>query len=105
MLTPDFAYCHVVTLEKYLGREINRETYGAPVTVRARVDMSRKRTYRQSGQEAQEIVAVGKAFLPAGTDVSPNDKLTFGNRTFVVIESAPRFWFDGAVNHVEVSFR
>lgn len=102
MLTPDFAYCHVVTLEKYLGREINRETYGAPVAVRARIDMSRKRTYRQGGQAAQEIVATGTVFLPANAKVDAQDRLTFGNTTYTVIESRPCYWLDGSINHVEV---
>ena len=102
MLTPDFAFCHTVTLERYTGRVINRGTYAAPVQMRARVNMGRKRTYRQSGEASQEIIVEGTVFLPADAIVSPQDRLTFAGRAYTVIESRSRYWLDGSVNHVEV---
>ena len=101
MLTPDFAYCHTVNLEKWTGREINRETYAPPVPLRGRVNFANKRTFLRTGQAAQEIVASGTVFLPAGTDVAPEDKLTFQGKTYKVVSVQPGFWFDGRETHVE----
>lgn len=105
MLTPDFAFCHTVTISKYEGRVLNEDRYGAPVTVSGRVNIGKKRTYLRSGQAAREIVASGTAFFPAAAQVAPNDKLTFGGATYIVVESRPRFDFGGSINHVEVVFQ
>lgn len=95
MLAPDFAFCHIVTIEHWKGREINREVYDDPVTVKARVNLGRKKTWLRSGT----------VYLPAGTKVSPQDKITFGGMRYSVIESQPRYWFDGTENHVEVAIQ
>lgn len=105
MLTPDFAFCHIVTIEHWKGREINREVYDDPVTVKARVNLGRKKTWRQSGMSVDEVIASGTVYLPAGTKVSPQDKITFGGMRYSVIESRPRYWFDGTENHVEVTIQ
>lgn len=105
MLTPDFAFCHTVTIERWKGRAISKDEYDAPVTVRARVNLGRKKTWRQTGTAMQEIIASGTVFLPAGTTLSPNDRLTFGGVRYSVIESRPRYWLDGSVNHVEATIQ
>lgn len=105
MLTPNFAFCHTVTISKYEGRVLNEDRYGTPVTVSGRVNIGKKRTYLQSGQAVREIVASGTAFLPASAQAAPNDKLTFGGTSYIVVESRPRFDFGGSINHVEVVFQ
>lgn len=105
MFTPDFAFCHTVTIEKWKGRAISRDEYGAPVTAKARVNLGRKKVWRQTGEAAQEVIASGTAYLPADIDVLPQDRLTFGGHRYTVIESRPRYWFDGSINHVEAVFQ
>lgn len=101
MLTPDFAYCHTVTLEHWTGREISKETYGPPVTLRCRVNLANKRVNVSNGGAGQEIVASGTVFLPAGTIVAPEDRLTFRGNAYKVVSVQPGFWFDGRETHVE----
>lgn len=101
MLTPDFTFCHTATLERWQGREVNRETYGPPEPVRCRINMRRQRTWRQSGSTSQEAVASAKAYFPAGTQIDVQDRVTAFGRRYTVNEVAPRFNLGGEVNHVE----
>lgn len=101
MLMPDFAFCHTVTIERWKGRNISKDEYAAPVTVKARVNLGAKKTWRQTGTAMQEVIASGKVYLPAGTAIAPNDKLVFGGVRYAVIAAQPRYWLDGSVNHVE----
>lgn len=101
MLTPLFAYCHTVTIERWKGRNISKDEFTAPLTVKARVNLGSKKVWRQIGTAMQEIIAKGKVYLPPGVELAPNDRITFQGNKYTVIESTPRFWLDGAVNHVE----
>lgn len=101
MLTPDFAYCHEITLERFTGMDINKNTYAPPVPLRGRVNLTSKRVNLSNGGAGQEIVASGTVFLPAGTEVAPEDKLTFQGKTYKVVSVQPGFWFDGRETHVE----
>ena len=105
MFTPDFAYCHTVTLEQWTGREINRETYGPPRDIRGRVNLASKRIFLNNGGAGQEIIAAGTVFPPAGTQVSPEDRITFQGKPYKVASVQPGFWFDGRETHVEVVFQ
>ena len=101
MLTPDFAYCHVITMEQWKGREINRDTYAPPITFRGRVNLANKRIFLRSGNATQETVASGTVFLPAGTHVAPEDRITFNGKSYKVVSVQPGYWFDGSQTHVE----
>ena len=101
MLTPDFAFCHTAMLERWQGRELNRETYGPPEQVRCRINLRRQRTWIQGGSAAQEAVASAKVYLPGGTQIDVQDRLTAFGRRYTVNEVMRRFNLDGTENHVE----
>lgn len=101
MLTPDFAYCHTITLERWKGRQISKDTFAPPQTIRARVNLTSKRTWLRTGQAAQETVASGTVFLPAGTEIAPDDRLSFNGKAYKVVSVQPGYWFDGRETHVE----
>lgn len=105
MLKPDFAYCHTVTLEQWTGRKVSRETYGPPRDIRGRVNLTNKRVFLNNGGAGQEIIAAGTVFLPAGTEVAPEDKLTFRGKAYKVVSVQPGLWFDGRETHVEAVFQ
>ena len=104
MFTPDFAMNHTATVEKWLGRGVSADEYGAPVAVRCRVNLKRK--YAVSGASAvASVVALGTVFLPADTDIAEKDRLTFNGRTYIVTACQPAFELSGAVNHIEVDIQ
>ena len=105
MFVPDFAFCHPVTIEKWKGRAISRDEYGAPTETKARVNLGRKKVWKQTGEAAQEVITAGAVYLPAGTDIAPQDRRTYAGHRYTVIESRPRYWLDGAVNHVEATIQ
>lgn len=104
VLTPDFAYHHEITLERFTGRDINKNTYAPPVTLRGRVNFANKRTWLRTGQAANEIVASGTVFLPASAaeNVAPEDRISFNGKQYKVVSAQPAYWIDGKVTHVEV---
>lgn len=103
VLTPDFAYHHEITLERFMGMDINKNTYAPPVTLRGRVNFATKRTFVKDGQAAQEIVASGTVFLPASAaeNVAPEDRISFDGKQYKVVSVQPGHWIDGKITHVE----
>ena len=103
MLTPNFAFCHTIELEHWNGREINRDTYSPPKTMRGRINLENKRTWLRTGQAAQEIVASGTVFLPASvaTEIAPEDRITFNGKQYKVISVQLGYWINGDITHVE----
>ena len=104
MLTPDFAYHHEITLERFAGMDINQNTYAPPVNFRGRVNFANKRTWIRTGQAAQETVASGTVFLPASAagNVAPEDRISFDGKQYKVVSVQPGYWIDGKITHVEV---
>lgn len=102
MLTPDFAMNQVITVERWMRRDINEDVYAAPETLRCRVNFARKRTLVKSGSSTSEVVAVGTVFMPAGTRLAAMDRLTFAGQLYHAVEVRPCFDWTGAENHVEV---
>lgn len=104
MLTPDFAYNHEITLERFTGMDINKNTYAPPVTLRGRVNFANKRTFIRTGQAGQETVASGTVFLPASAagNVAPEDRISFDGKQYKVVSVQPAYWIDGKITHVEV---
>ena len=104
MLTPDFTFAHSVTLEKWKGRGISADEYGAPVQVPCRVNL--KRVYAVSGGAATAVVvANGTVFMPADTDVHEKDRLTFMGNTYLVSAVQPSYDWLGGLNHIEVEIK
>lgn len=104
MLTPNFAYHHEITLERFTGMDINKNTYAPPVTLRGRVNFANKRTLIRTGQAAQETIASGTVFLPASAagNVAPEDRISFDGKQYKVVSVQPGYWIDGKITHVEV---
>ena len=109
MLKPDFTYHHEVTVYPWLRRGIKADEYGDPVKIRCRVNFKRKLSYGAAGgttaTAADETVATGTVFMPAGTRVSPKDKLVFNGREYAVLSCLPSHEFNGNENHVEVEIQ
>lgn len=109
MLKPDFTFHHEVTVYPWLRRGIKADEYGDPVKIRCRVNFKRSLTAgnaaNQSGISIDAVVATGTVFMPAGTRVSPKDKLVFNGREYAVLSCLPSHEFSGAENHVEVEIQ
>ena len=54
----------------------------------------------------QAVTADARLWLPAGTDIEPDDRVEHGNDVYAV-QGAPKVWRSptGAVDHIEVDLR
>lgn len=102
MLTPDFAFNQVITVERWIRRDINEDVYAAPETARCRVNFARKRTLVKSGSSTSEVIAAGTVFMPAGTRLAAMDRLTFDGQLYHALSVQPCYDWLGKENHVEV---
>lgn len=106
MLKPDFLFHQTIRVQPWLGRGVNANRYGPEVTYRCRVDFRRKRTYRRIERAAQEVIAVGTAYLPAGARVPPESLIWLDGQRYSAL--ACRICLDplsGEENHVEVDIQ
>lgn len=102
-MTPAFAFIHTATVRKWTGFDINAPTYASAITVKCRVELEQKKVKRLStaGGAAQEVIASGTVFMPAGTRMEPDSLITWDGHTFSVLSVEPIFGF--AETHVEVT--
>ena len=75
-----------VQVESYLGDTAVGPTWGDPVSQRARMQ-PRRRMVRD--REGRETVSDATVYLPPETVIGPDDRLTWGGRTYRVMEARP----------------
>lgn len=90
---------HTVTIHEYMGVDVGGAKYGAPKTMRCRVELGARKTKR-IGEAAQEVIASGMIFFAAGTRIPPESRIEWEGRTFSVLSLEPVFGF--RESHVEV---
>lgn len=105
MLTPDFAFCHIATVRRWLGRGVKDNEYGPPETLRCRVNFKQKKVHRQVSSATQEVVASGTVFFPAGVNLKPEDEIVFAGNRHTVLSAMPCYDCFGNENHVEVDIQ
>lgn len=103
MLKPNFLFIHTVTLRRFLGAGMDGNNYGAPETIRCRVELSQKKVKVQgtTGGANQEVIAAGTIYMPAGARMEPQSLIQCGSRSFSVLSVEPIF--DLTESHVEVT--
>lgn len=105
MLTPDFAFCHIATVRRWLGRGVKDNEYGPSETLRCRVNFKQKKVHWQSSSATQEVVASGTVFFPAGVNLKPEDEIVFAGNRHTVLSAMPCYDCFGNENHVEVDIQ
>lgn len=78
--------------------EFNEPTYAVPVEINCRVDFKRKMVRNKEGQEV-----LSESTLLTTTAINPDDLITYGTFSMVVITSHPLNELDGTVMFYEVS--
>lgn len=96
-------FIHTVTVRPWLGQGVMGPEYGGAVALRCRVDFTRRKT-KSLGAAAQEIIASGAVFCPAGTRMEPESLIEFDGQTYTALSCRPCHDWLGE-NHVEVEIQ
>lgn len=105
MIRPDRWMHHTAVIRPFLRQGVSAPEYGEPIQVKCLLSLGRKLTYRKIAAAAQEIVASGKAYFPAGTRIEPQDSLEIMGQRYMALSCQPRYDWNGMENHVEVTLQ
>ncbi|MEG1515152.1 MAG: hypothetical protein RSD95_09735 [Clostridia bacterium] len=103
MLKPDFTFVHSAVIRPWLRHGLTGPEYGSPISLRGRFDFSRTKT-KSANAAAQEVIASGTVFFPAGTRLEPESLIAFDGKSYSVLSARPCFGWGGE-SHVEVTIR
>lgn len=98
---PAFMLTETVTIEAYGGETgTSGPKYAAPVSVKAHVEPRRQLVIKR---ESREIRAEMLLIVAPGTVVPPESRVTYGGRTYRVVNTAEMPSPGGGVHHLEVA--
>ena len=103
-MQPNFMFCHTVTIEPYLRRDISRDVYGEPKIVSCRINPTAKLTHSGTSPQ-EETYAAGTIYMDAGADVHNRDRVTVNGEPHTVLTVTTRYNLNGSVNHIEVLYQ
>ena len=86
MIVPNFMLNHKVVVENKLGSGAYGDKYDSPITVRSRLEGSRKRVITSLGKE---ITCSAFMIIKPDADVHLEAKVTYKGITYTVVQMTP----------------